>query len=79
MARYNVSGNPNVSELRVNIGDDPTHFGDKLVVGVTEGSETWHPRFIIQGDGGVGIGTVDPGTWKLAVNGNIRAKEIKVE
>ncbi|NHF58980.1 fibronectin type III domain-containing protein [Flavobacteriaceae bacterium TP-CH-4] len=29
--------------------------------------------------GNVGIGTTDPGTWKLAVNGNLRAKEIKVE
>jgi|GEM_PF-605848 len=27
----------------------------------------------------VGIGTIDPGIWKLAVNGEIRAKEIKVE
>ena len=31
-------------------------------------------------DGNVGIGTEDPGTdWKLAVNGKIRSKEIKVE
>ncbi|UGU18115.1 hypothetical protein LS482_09570 [Sinomicrobium kalidii] len=30
-------------------------------------------------DGMVGIGTSSPGSWKLAVNGNIRAKEIKVE
>ncbi|MGS2741703.1 hypothetical protein [Sinomicrobium sp. M5D2P17] len=30
-------------------------------------------------DGNVGIGTTNPGTWKLAVNGKIRAKEIKVE
>ena len=30
-------------------------------------------------DGNVGIGTGNPGSWKLAVNGNIRAKEIKVE
>ncbi|TMM52150.1 hypothetical protein FEE95_20905 [Maribacter algarum] len=30
-------------------------------------------------DGNVGIGTGNPGAWKLAVNGNIRAKEIKVE
>lgn len=29
--------------------------------------------------GNVGIGTTNPGQWKLAVNGNIRAKEIKVE
>ena len=35
--------------------------------------------FYGQPGGNVGIGTVDPGAWKLAVNGNIRAKEIKVE
>jgi len=34
---------------------------------------------IYYNDGNVGIGTTDPGTWKLAVNGNIRSKEIKVE
>ncbi len=33
----------------------------------------------IKGDGNIGIGTANPGSWKLAVNGNIRAKEIKVE
>ncbi|NQY01563.1 MAG: hypothetical protein HRT70_10675 [Flavobacteriaceae bacterium] len=27
----------------------------------------------------VGIGTTNPGAWKLAVNGSVRAKEIKVE
>jgi hypothetical protein len=36
-------------------------------------------RFNIKTDGNVGIGTTNPGIWKLAVNGNIRAKEIKVE
>ena len=36
---------------------------------------------IINGDGtgNVGIGTMNPHDWRLAVNGNIRAKEIKVE
>ncbi|MDL5514710.1 hypothetical protein QSE00_23065 [Arenibacter sp. M-2] len=34
---------------------------------------------IFPDNGNVGIGTTDPGIWKLAVNGNIRAKEIKVE
>ena len=36
---------------------------------------------IINGDGtgNVGIGTKDPKDWKLAVNGKIRTKEIKVE
>jgi len=30
-------------------------------------------------NGNLGIGTTNPGSYKLAVNGNIRAKEIKVE
>ena len=30
-------------------------------------------------NGNVGIGTTDPGAWRLAVNGKIRAKEVKVE
>ncbi len=30
-------------------------------------------------DGNVGIGTDSPGTYRLAVNGNVRAKEVKVE
>ncbi|WP_299157334.1 hypothetical protein [uncultured Tenacibaculum sp.] len=33
----------------------------------------------LQNNGNVGIGTTNPGIWKLAVNGAIRAKEIKVE
>lgn len=33
----------------------------------------------ILSNGNVGIGTSNPGSWKLAVNGKIRAKEIKVE
>jgi len=36
-------------------------------------------RVIITGNGSVGINTANPGIWKLAVNGKIRAKEIKVE
>lgn len=30
-------------------------------------------------NGNIGIGTANPGIWKLAVNGDIRAKKIKVE
>jgi len=30
-------------------------------------------------NGNVGIGTLEPGVWKLAVDGKIRAKEIRVE
>lgn len=34
---------------------------------------------LVQSTGNVGIGTTNPGTWKLAVNGMVRAKEVKVE
>ncbi|MGS2738794.1 hypothetical protein [Sinomicrobium sp. M5D2P17] len=52
----------------------------ELMLGVSS-SITSKPstRIIMRKDGNVGIGTTNPGTWKLAVNGNIRAKEIKVE
>lgn len=40
---------------------------------------TQQTRMVIESDGNVGIGTINPGSWKLAVNGKIRAKEIKVE
>ncbi|CAM1357637.1 hypothetical protein [Tenacibaculum halocynthiae] len=36
-------------------------------------------KMVIQSNGNVGIGTTNPGSWRLAVNGQIRAKEIKVE
>lgn len=36
-------------------------------------------RMSIMNDGSVGIGTINTGSYKLAVNGKIRAKEIKVE
>ena len=36
-------------------------------------------KMLIANNGNIGIGTINPGIWKLAVNGKIRAKEIKVE
>jgi hypothetical protein len=36
------------------------------------------PSFIVKSTGNVGIGTLDPGTYKLAVEGTIGARRIKV-
>lgn len=45
------------------------------------GTQLWSENEddIYYNTGNVGIGTNSPGSYKLAVNGNIRAKEIKVE
>ncbi len=53
-------------------GQMPVNTGD--IVEVKE-----HSGIVYSNIGNVGIGTTNPGSWKLAVNGNIRAKEIKVE
>ncbi|WP_374949937.1 hypothetical protein [Mucilaginibacter sp.] len=63
--------NTNSTNARFSIWEDAgdgnygTGFGDE--------------RFTVMPGGNVGIGTGTPGTFKLAVNGTIRAKEIKVE
>ncbi|SMD37003.1 hypothetical protein SAMN04488029_3185 [Reichenbachiella faecimaris] len=36
-------------------------------------------RFTVENNGSVGIGTINTGSYKLAVNGSIRSKEVKVE
>lgn len=46
----------------------------QFIIGLENGANS----FAFNG-GNVGIGTFNPGSWKLAVNGKIRAKEIKVE
>ncbi|WP_066319879.1 hypothetical protein [Aquimarina aggregata] len=45
-----------------------------FIVGLENGAN----KFTIP-NGNVGIGTLNPGAWKLAVNGKIRAKEVQVE
>ncbi|CAL2075767.1 conserved exported protein of unknown function [Tenacibaculum sp. 190524A02b] len=47
--------------------------------GVYIGTDDSQYSLWVQQNGHVGIGTYHPGAWKLAVNGKIRAKEIKVE
>ncbi|WP_268225624.1 hypothetical protein [Sinomicrobium oceani] len=53
------------------VGDN-THFS------IWKASGGFGELFILKQTGELGVGA-DPGSWKLAVNGKIRAKEIKVE
>ncbi|MGS2741706.1 hypothetical protein [Sinomicrobium sp. M5D2P17] len=55
----------------IGVGDN-THFS------IWKADGAFGELFILKQNGAMGIGA-EPGTWKLAVNGNIRAKEIKVE
>ncbi|MEH6681046.1 MAG: hypothetical protein V7724_10895 [Sediminicola sp.] len=59
------------------------HFGEnRFGIGTryrTERADKWDTFVIDIATNNIGIGTKDPGAYKLAVNGNIRAKEIKVE
>jgi hypothetical protein len=66
MARFNLGGD--VSELRVNIGDD---VYDKFIVGRTPyGQADFDPMFAVVTNGNVGIGTTAPAS-KLDVRGSV--------
>lgn len=74
MSRYHAGNN--LTELRINIGDDPTNVSsDKLVIGATLGGAfnqndaNWTPRFVFDARGLFGIGTTTP-ELPLHVNGS---------
>jgi hypothetical protein len=52
--------------------------GSVLIFNTTNASETLQPRMVINDDGNIGIGTLQPGSFKLAVEGKIGAREIQV-
>ncbi|WP_430906538.1 hypothetical protein [Maribacter sp. 2-571] len=67
---------PSIAEL---LNPDTGSVGPAVVGGNT-GPWSSNTNGVHFDSGNVGIGTADPGAdWKLAVNGKIRAKEIKVE
>jgi len=76
--KLNVNGNTKIlGRLRTGGNTDGTSWN----VGIT-GPVIQRNGNVVLGIGGdykVGIGTTNPGSYKLAVNGTIRAKEIKVE
>ncbi len=43
------------------------------------GGDLTSTHFVMDNNGNIGLGTANPLGWRLAVNGNIRAKEVKVE
>lgn len=52
--------------------------GSTLIFNTSDASETSQPRMIINDAGNIGIGTLQPGSFKLAVEGKIAARGVKV-
>ncbi|RZJ76969.1 MAG: hypothetical protein EOO45_00365 [Flavobacterium sp.] len=77
---YRFNRAVNMSDLRVGIGDDYGGAGDRFVIG----SHNWqdnkfYAHMVIDGEGKIGIGTEAMGAERLAVNGLVKAREVKVE
>lgn len=52
--------------------------GSSLIFNTTDASEVLQTRMVINEAGNIGIGTLQPGSFKLAVEGKIGAREIQV-
>ena len=75
-----ATGSPGRFIFREN-GTNKGWLSYESTTGIFRFSDDSHNSLMIiqRSSGNVGIGTISPGAFKLAVNGNIRAKEIKVE
>jgi hypothetical protein len=80
---YVTSGAGNVLRLNTNFSGGNSVDLNPYISGVNNGGFeliiAGKQRFVIAPDGNVGIGTTTTGTHKLAVDGTIGAREIKVE
>lgn len=77
---YRFNRSSNVSDLRINIGDDYGSGDDRLVIGTTNWKDSkYYVHMVVGADGKVGIGAENFGEERLAVNGSIRAREIRVD
>lgn len=77
---YRFNRSSNISDLRINIGDDYGSGDDRLVIGTTNWKDSKYYVHMVVGAGGkVGIGAENFGEERLAVNGSIRAREIRVD
>lgn len=52
---------------------------DNKFEGVNSIAQKQFAKLYINSSGNIGIGTINPDSWKLAVKGKIRAEEVKVE
>lgn len=77
ISRYNNGSN--LSELRVNIGDDVDQAKDMFVAGTHSwNGYVWYPHFVVQATGRVGIGTTQLDE-ALTVKGTIHSEEVRVD
>lgn len=76
IARYNTASD--VSQLRINIGDNPTGANaDMLNIGVTQGA-TFFPRLSVVSTGNVGIGNDNPQS-RLHINNGVGQSFIRLD
>ncbi|MBB5636512.1 hypothetical protein HDE68_002413 [Pedobacter cryoconitis] len=54
-------------------------YTNRPAAAIEDANFTGKLSMLIKNDGNVGIGTDEPGIYRLAVNGKIRAKEIQVD
>ena len=74
-----INGNSGTNRQMFMFTDGQSNHNIFTITTSEDSGNNWDTKFVLKQNGNIGIGTTNIGSWKLAVNGNIRAKEIKVE